>query len=124
MSRIVMKEAPDVDYYVEWTSIAEGWTFAGTRADMLTHLSSDADPWLSPEAPHHPQGGGEPSPLTRAPGPLAGGWTAEPEGGGAPLLATHMRCATCFLPQKGGGRPNETPRRERKVNISKCMGIE
>lgn len=55
MSRIVMKEAPDVDYYVEWTSIAEGWTFAGTRADMLTHLSDDADPWLSPEAPHHPE---------------------------------------------------------------------
>lgn len=55
MGKIVIKEAPDVDFYVEWSSIVESWTFAGNRAEMLAHLQRDSDPWLREDAPHHPE---------------------------------------------------------------------
>lgn len=55
MGKIVMKEAPDVDYYVEWSSVVEAPTFAGTRSEMLDHLKRDSDPWLREDAPHHPE---------------------------------------------------------------------
>lgn len=50
-----MKEASDVDFYVEWSSVVESWTFAGTRAEMLAYLSRESDPWLRTDAPHHPE---------------------------------------------------------------------
>lgn len=55
MGNIVMKEAPDVDFYVEWSSVVEAPTFAGTRAEMLAHISSGVDPYLRDDAPHHPE---------------------------------------------------------------------
>jgi len=55
MGRMVMKESPDVDFYVEWSSVVESWTFAGTRAEMLDYLRRDSDPWLRDDAPHHPE---------------------------------------------------------------------
>lgn len=55
MGKIVMKEAPDVDFYVEWSSVVESWTFAGSRDEMLAHLSRGSDPWLRSDAPHHPE---------------------------------------------------------------------
>lgn len=55
MGSIVMKEAPDVDFYVEWSSVVEAPTFAGTRAEMLTYLQRNSDPWLREDAPHHPE---------------------------------------------------------------------
>jgi hypothetical protein len=54
MPKIVIKESPSSDFYVEWSSIAEAPTFAGTRAEMLAHLQRDSDPWLRDDAPHHP----------------------------------------------------------------------
>lgn len=53
MGRIVMKESPESDYYVEWSSVAP--VYAGTRAEMLAHLQQDTDPWLREDAPHHPE---------------------------------------------------------------------
>jgi hypothetical protein len=55
MGKIIMKEAPDVDFYVEWSSVVEAPTFAGTRAEMLAHIQRDSDPWLREDAPHHPE---------------------------------------------------------------------
>lgn len=34
----IYKEAADVDYYVEWSSIVEAPIFGGTRDEMLAHL--------------------------------------------------------------------------------------
>lgn len=34
----IYKEAPEVDYYVEWSSIVEAPTFGGTRAEILPYL--------------------------------------------------------------------------------------
>lgn len=39
----IYKEAPDVDYYVEWSSIVEEPTFGGTRAEMLPYLWEQDD---------------------------------------------------------------------------------
>lgn len=54
MGKIVMKEAPDVDYYVEWSSVVEAPTFGGGRVEMLEHLTMydqpQADPRFQPEA--------------------------------------------------------------------------
>jgi hypothetical protein len=55
MGRIIMKESPETDFYVEWSSVVEAPTFAGTRAEMLAHLQSESDPWLRDDAPHHPE---------------------------------------------------------------------
>lgn len=55
MGRIVMKESPESDFYVEWSSVVDAPVFAGTRADMLAHLQRDSDPWLREDAPHHPE---------------------------------------------------------------------
>lgn len=55
MGSIIMKEAPDVDFYVEWSSVVEAPTFAGTRAEMLAHISRGVDEWLREDAPHHPE---------------------------------------------------------------------
>lgn len=38
MPRLIMKEAPGVDWYVEWTTVSEGVTWAGTRAEALAML--------------------------------------------------------------------------------------
>ena len=53
--RIVMKEAPDVDFYVEYSTVSEGLTYWGNRERMLEHTSRHVDPYLSTEAPHHPE---------------------------------------------------------------------
>lgn len=34
----VMKEAPDINFYVEWSSVVEAPTFGGTRDEMFAHL--------------------------------------------------------------------------------------
>ena len=34
----IYKEAPEVDYYVEWSSIVEAPTFGGAREEMLAYL--------------------------------------------------------------------------------------
>ncbi len=35
----IIKCAPDVDLYIEWSSIVESPTAVGTRAEMLEHLA-------------------------------------------------------------------------------------
>ena len=55
MPSFIYKEAPDVDYYVEWSSIVEAPTFTGTREEMLAHLQLHSDAWLREDAPHHPE---------------------------------------------------------------------
>lgn len=55
MPTIVMKEAPDVDYYVGWSSVAEAPVFGGTRDEVLAYLKRESDPWLRADAPHHPE---------------------------------------------------------------------
>jgi hypothetical protein len=39
-----MREAPDIDFYIEWSSVVEAPTFAGTRAEMLAHLRTQQHP--------------------------------------------------------------------------------
>lgn len=55
MGRIIMKEEPEIDYYVEWSSIVDACTFTGTREETLAHLQRDSDPYLREDAPHHPE---------------------------------------------------------------------
>lgn len=52
---VIMKEAPDVDYYVGWSRLVGAPVFAGTRIEVLEHLNGQSDPWLSNAAPHHPE---------------------------------------------------------------------
>jgi len=37
MPTLIIKEAPDLDFYVEWSSVTEAPTAAGTREQMLAH---------------------------------------------------------------------------------------
>lgn len=55
MPTIVMKEAPDVDYYVGWSSVVDAPVFGGTRDEVLAYLNRESDPWLREDAPHHPE---------------------------------------------------------------------
>lgn len=55
MPSFIYKEAPDVDYYVEWSSVVEAPTFTGNREEMLKRLQQDSDKWLREDAPHHPE---------------------------------------------------------------------
>jgi hypothetical protein len=41
MGRFVVKVAPTRDLYMEWTTVAEGPTYVGTRTQMATHLAAD-----------------------------------------------------------------------------------
>lgn len=54
MSKFVFKEAPDVDYYVLWSSIVEAPAATGSREEMLTILRRDSDRYLREDAPYHP----------------------------------------------------------------------
>jgi hypothetical protein len=40
MGTYIMKSSPDNDFYVEWSTVSDEWTFAGTRAEMLEYLHS------------------------------------------------------------------------------------
>jgi len=55
MARFIYKEAPDVDYYVEWSSVVDAPTMTGTRAQMLAYTQQSSDPYLREDAPHHPE---------------------------------------------------------------------
>lgn len=52
MPQFVYKEAPDVDYYVLWSSVVDAPTFTGNRAEMLADLKNAEDKWLRDDAPH------------------------------------------------------------------------
>lgn len=41
MGKYIMKAAPDIDFYVEWSTVVDNWTFAGTRAEMLEYLHEE-----------------------------------------------------------------------------------
>lgn len=54
----IYKEAPDVDYYIEWSSYVEAPTFGGTREEILPYLweSDDRKPDRIRETdPSHPE---------------------------------------------------------------------
>ena len=55
MPSFIYKEAPDVDYYVEWSSIVEAPSLTGSRAVMLEYLTRSTDPYLREDAPHYPE---------------------------------------------------------------------
>jgi len=55
MPQFIYKEAPDVDYYVAWSSVVDAPAFTGTREEMLRHLQRESDPFLREDAPHHPE---------------------------------------------------------------------
>jgi hypothetical protein len=55
MPSFIYKEAPDVDYYVEWSSVVEAPKFTGNREVMLARLRETSDPYLREDAPHHPE---------------------------------------------------------------------
>ena len=55
MPQFIYKEAPDVDYYVAWSSVVDAQVFTGDRAAMLAHLQRESDPFLREDAPHHPE---------------------------------------------------------------------
>jgi hypothetical protein len=38
MGTTIMKESPDADYYIAWSSIVEAPLFGGTRAETLAYL--------------------------------------------------------------------------------------
>lgn len=43
MGRIVMKEAPDVDFYVIWSSIVDAPVYWGARAEIAARVESQVD---------------------------------------------------------------------------------
>lgn len=43
MSHIIIKVSPDVDRYVEWSTVLDGPTAIGTRADMLREIMATND---------------------------------------------------------------------------------
>jgi len=55
MPQFIYREAPDVDYYVAWSSVVDAPAFTGNREEMLAHLRQEADPYLREDAPHHPE---------------------------------------------------------------------
>lgn len=55
MPGFIFKEAPDVDYYVMWSSVVDAPTMTGNRAVMLAYLEQSSDPYLRDDAPHHPK---------------------------------------------------------------------
>lgn len=55
MGTIIIKEAPEVDFYVGWSSVVEAPVYAGGRAEILVRLASETDPYLRDDAPHHPE---------------------------------------------------------------------
>lgn len=55
MPTFVYKEAPDVDFYIGWSTVVEAPVFAGTRTEVLERLTQQSDPWLREDAPHHPE---------------------------------------------------------------------
>jgi hypothetical protein len=55
MPTIVMKEAPDVDFYIGWSSVVEAPVWGGDRESTLTLLRQESDPYLRDDAPHHPE---------------------------------------------------------------------
>jgi hypothetical protein len=56
MGRVLIKEAPDVDFYVEYSTVVEAPVFAGTRQEMDRFLRTEVrrlnfyDAVLRPEA--------------------------------------------------------------------------
>lgn len=55
MPSFIFKESPEVDYYVEWSSVVEAPAFTGSRSVMLERLRESSDSWLREDAPHHPE---------------------------------------------------------------------
>lgn len=58
MGTTILKEAPDVDYYIAWSSIVEAPLFGGTRDEILPYLweSDDRKPDRIRETdPSHPE---------------------------------------------------------------------
>ena len=55
MGTFIYKEAPDVDYYVGWSSVVDAPVWTGNRAETLAYLRRDSDPYLRDDAPHHPE---------------------------------------------------------------------
>lgn len=54
MPTIVMKESPESDYYIGWSSVVDAPVFGGNRAEVLEYLTRSTDPYLREDAPHHP----------------------------------------------------------------------
>lgn len=58
MGTTVLKEAPDVDYYIGWSSIVEAPLFGGTRAEVITYMweMDDRKPErIRDDDPSHPE---------------------------------------------------------------------
>lgn len=41
MPRFIIKPKPDEDFYVEWSTIVDDWTKAGTREEMLEDFEEE-----------------------------------------------------------------------------------
>jgi hypothetical protein len=55
MPSYTFKESPDIDYYVEWSSVVEAPVWTGDRAELLNYLRRKSDPYLREDAPHYPE---------------------------------------------------------------------
>ncbi len=55
MAGTVLRESPMTDFYCVWSSVVDAPTFVGNRAEVLTYLARESDPWLSADAPHRPE---------------------------------------------------------------------
>lgn len=41
MPRFIIKVVPDVDFYVEWSTVVDNWTKAGTREEFISQWGED-----------------------------------------------------------------------------------
>lgn len=55
VGRVMMKESPEIDYYVEWSSITDSPVFAGNRDDALEHLRDNHRRRYSPDDRDSPE---------------------------------------------------------------------
>lgn len=55
MPTIVMKESPDSDFYIGWSSVVEAPVWGADREGALEILRRESDPYLRDDAPHHPE---------------------------------------------------------------------
>lgn len=55
MPTIVMKESPESDFYIGWSSVVEAPVWGADREGALEILRRESDLYLRDDAPHHPE---------------------------------------------------------------------
>jgi hypothetical protein len=55
MPKFVMKVDKDRDFYIEWSTVVDNWTFVGDRAEMLEYLEMAEPRGYTADPGHRPE---------------------------------------------------------------------